>query len=230
MRTQFHRAQSVPFSMLFIALGVSLAFSAALAQTTDAAPTLQLLSAGYPRTFFFRQAEESAASGHADFAQWSGEFAGLMGIMGKALDEEVPGRSRNADFFTRFKAAHPGQAVLLHMNGNSRDPRFEGGRFFAGHWLYFNGATITADVPAQTGESLIAVSNPELFEAKSGRGGKNANDDIGLCLLDAQGRPDWGRSEQVELLALDKAKKTIRVRLARSEAPQSTAHFWAFAL
>ncbi len=51
-------------------------------------------------------------------------FLWLDGIMGKTLDEEVPGtQSPNIPFFTRFKQAHPKQAVLLHLNGNSRDPR-----------------------------------------------------------------------------------------------------------
>ena len=37
---------------------------------------------------------------------------------------------------------------------------------------------------------------------------------MGLCELTAQGRPDWGRAEQVELLAIDVKHKVIRVRRA----------------
>lgn len=185
---------------------------ALLGSRTDAAPALELLEGGYPRAFFFRQAEEVAASRRPDYAAWDRQFSGLMGIMGKALDEEVPGRSVTADFFTRFKAAHPRQAVLLHMNGNSRDPRFESERFFAGHWLYYNGATITRDVPATPGEVTIAVSDPGVFEAGGGRRGGGPGDDVGLCVLDAHGRPDWSQAEHVELLAIDRAARTIRVR------------------
>ena len=192
-------------------LGALLAGEAGAAAPLPAAP-LDLLSAGYPRAFFFRQAEESAASKKADFARWNRQYGALMGIMGKALDEEIVGRSVTTDFFTRFKHAHPSQAVLLHMNGNSRDPRYESRRFFGGHWLYYNGATITADVPSQAGEMIISVSDPTLFEADGGRRGRGVNDDIGLCVLDANGRPDWRESEHVELIAVDKAAKTIRVR------------------
>lgn len=99
--------------------------------TAADAGALRLVAGDYPRAFYFRQSERAYAA--PSFEQWSGDFGGLMGIMGKALDEEVPGRGANGEFFTRFKAARPEQAVLLHVNGNSRDPRFEGQRFFAGH-------------------------------------------------------------------------------------------------
>ena len=190
-------------------------------------PPLQILSGGYPRAFFFRQSERAYAA--SSFETWSREFDGLMGIMGKALDEEVPGRGGNVEFFTRFKAAHPEQAVLLHLNGNSRDPRFEGRRFFAGHWLYHNGATITAAVPASADESVIAVADASLFEVNGGRY-KNANDDVALCALDADGKPDWSQCEQVQLVAVDRRAKTIRVkRGAFGTAPRAFAAGRAYA-
>ncbi len=174
-------------------------------------PPLRVLGDDYPRAFFFRQSEGLAAGGRLTFEEWDGSFSRLSGIMGKALDEELPGRSRNMDFFTRFKQAHPDQVVLLHFNGNARDPRWESQRFFAGHWLYYNGAKILSEVRADERESDIQVSDASLFETGTGRY-KNSNDDIGLCLLDAAGRPDWNKSEQVQLLSVDRAKNTIRVR------------------
>jgi len=104
---------------------------------------LQVLSAGWPRAFFFRASEGMAANTRVTYPQWDATFSRLMGIEGKCLDEEVPGRSRrNIDFFTRFKKRHPRQLVLLHYNGNARDPRYERGPYFAGHWLYHEGAAI----------------------------------------------------------------------------------------
>jgi hypothetical protein len=189
--------------------------------------SLRLVTGDYPRAFYFRQSERAYAA--PSFEQWSGDFGGLMGIMGKALDEEVPGRGANAEFFARFKAARPEQAVLLHVNGNSRDPRFEGPRFFAGHWLYHNGATITAAVFAESGETTVAVADATLFEVNGGRY-RNANDDVALCELDAQGRPDWTRSEQVQLVAVDRRAKTIRVRRgAFGTAPRAFAAGRAYA-
>jgi hypothetical protein len=41
---------------------------------------------------------------------------------------------------------------------------------------------------------------------------RDRNEDVGLCALDAEGKPDWHRSEQVQLVSIDVGKKTIRVR------------------
>ncbi len=173
---------------------------------------LRVLTDGYPRVFFFRQVEGMAARRSTSYGQWEKTFDRLMGIEGKVLDEEIPGRSiKNIDFFTRFKQRHPDKLVLLHFNGNARDPRYEADRFFAGHWIYFNGAKILADVPAEQGETSIRVDKPNLFKVNMGRY-RSRNEDIGLCVLDANGKPDWRRSEQVQLISVDARNKTIRVR------------------
>lgn len=172
---------------------------------------LEILNGGYPRAFFFRQAEGIAARPDAEYEPWSTQFERLMGIIGKAADEEVPGRSRNVAFFTRFKREHPDQLVMLHFNGNARDPRFEPERFFAGHWIYHNGAAILDDLPAARGEAVFKVSDASLFKVGMGRY-HDKNEDIGLCELNPAGRPDWSRAEQVQLLGVDLKNNTIRVR------------------
>ncbi len=173
---------------------------------------LRVFNDEYPRVFFFRQAEGVAAQKSVSYEQWEKTFERLMGIEGKVLDEEVPGRSnRNIDFFTRFKKRHPDQLVLLHFNGNARDPRYESDRFFSGHWIYYNGAKILSDVPAEEGQTDIRVENPNLFKVNMGRY-RTSNEDIGLCRLDADGKPNWHRSEQVQLIFVDSRNKTIRVR------------------
>ena len=173
---------------------------------------LQVMGEQYPRAFFFRQAEGSAAQQSMSYERWERIYERLMGIEGKVLEEEVPGRSiRNIDFFTRFKKSHPQQLVLLHFNGNARDPRYESNRFFAGHWVYYNGARILSDVPAEEGQTDIRVDKPGLFKVDMGRY-RDQSEDIGLCVLDAQGKPDWRQSEQVQLISVDTKNKTIRVR------------------
>jgi len=177
----------------------------------SAQPALDAVNGDYPRAFFFRSSEGLAANPKVTYEEWEKTFSRLMGIEGKVLEEEVPGRSlRNIDFFTRFKKQHPGQLVMLHFNGNARDPRYQAGEFFAGHWLYFNGAKILSDVPAKSGETDIQVDDPRLFRTNIGRY-KNSNEDIGLCELDSQGKPDWRRAEQVRLVSVDIRNKTIRV-------------------
>ena len=172
---------------------------------------LQVLSGGWPRAFFFRASEGMAANPRVTFEAWDATFSRLMGIQGKCLDEEIPGRSRrNIDFFTRFKKRHPRQLVLLHYNGNARDPRYERGPYFAGHWLYHEGAAVRSDVPAEPGRTDIRVDHPERFRTGIGRF-RDKNDDIGLCALGADGRPDWHESEQVRLVSVDRKRKEIVV-------------------
>ncbi|MGB2823238.1 MAG: hypothetical protein WBF17_19800, partial [Phycisphaerae bacterium] len=170
------------------------------------------LRGGYPRAFFFRAAEGFAANQGIPYDRWEATFSRLMGIEGKVLDEEVPGRGiRNVEFFTRFKKAHPDQLVLLHYNGNARDPRYQRGEFFAGHWIYYNGAKVLDDVPAADGVTEVRVDRPELFSVNIGRY-RTDNDDVGLCELDANGRPDWHKSEQTQLVSVDAKRRVIRLR------------------
>ena len=171
-----------------------------------------LLGPEYPRAFFFRQSEGLASRPGMAYEEWEGSFAGLDGIMGKCLDEEIPGRSeRNVEFFSRFKGDHPEKMVLLHFNGNSRDPRFEAEGFFAGHWLYHNGCKVVCDVPAEGGVFTLQVEDASLFSVNIGRF-RDKNDDVGMCALDAEGRPDWSQSEQLELVGIDADAQTIEVR------------------
>ena len=192
-----------------------LAGLAPLAAGAEKAPPfgkLPVVCGPYPRVFFFRQAEGWAANQRIEYGRWNATFERLMGIEGKALDEEVPGRGfRNAEFFSRFKKAHPDQLVLLHYNGNARDPRFQRDAFFAGHWIYYNGAKVLADVPAAEGVTEIRVDKPQLFQLSIGRY-RDANEDVGLCELDEAGRPDWHKSEQVQLVSIDIQRGVIGVR------------------
>jgi hypothetical protein len=171
---------------------------------------LRVLDDEYPRAYFFRMAENT----YEPYEEWERNLERLMGIQGKALDEEVVGRmERNPDFFTRFKQNHPDQLVLLHFNGNARDPRYRREKFFAGHWIYFPGARILSEVPAGEEVSEIRVSDASLFKVNIGRY-MDRNEDIGLCELDEQGKPDWHKSEQVQLLSVDTTNNIIQVRRA----------------
>jgi hypothetical protein len=176
------------------------------------APALSVLGENYPRAFFFRGSEGPPAQPRTTYEAWSADFSRLMGIMGKCLDEEVLGRERrNPEFFSRFKREHPDQVVLLHFNGNSRDPLYHTTHFFPGHWTYREATRILADVPAEAGESTIKVENVADFRVNSGRY-KTSNDDIALFGLTADGKHDWAHCEQVQLLAVDARAGTIRVR------------------
>lgn len=197
--------------LLTVTFTLALSFSAS-AQARDP-EKLTILGPDYPRVFFFRAAE-GAARRKTAFEAWDAEFSRLMGIMGKCLDEEVLGLDqRNPDYFSRFKARHPDQAVLLHFNGNSRDPRYHTESYFPGHWIYRKAVRITADVPAESGESTIKVDDARDFQVGAGRY-RTSNDDVALFGIAADGRHDWSHCEQVQLVSADVKARTIRVRRA----------------
>ncbi len=180
-------------------------------ESTAGYESLRIAHEAYPRAYFFRASERPGRDPNIAYEEWEKSFSRLMGIEGKALDEEIPGLStRNIDFFTRFKEAHPDQIVLLHFNGNARDPNWEAGEFFAGHWLYYNGADVLSDIPAGEAKTVIKVADASLFRMKVGRYA-NRNEDIGICEIDSSGKPNWVNSEQVKLLAVNEENSTITV-------------------
>ena len=173
---------------------------------------LALLGSDYPRVFFFRSAESGSVRKDMTYERWESEFNRLMGIMGKCLDEEVVGREAlNPEWFTRFKRDNPKQAVLLHFNGNARDPRHVSEKYFPGHWIYREATKIVADVPTEAGESVISVADAGDFRTEAGRY-RTSNDDIALLGLTADGKHDWARCEQVQLVSVDRQARTIRVK------------------
>jgi hypothetical protein len=207
------RSKLVLTSLLFVGGPLGLSVSLATDQSpAPRPPELAILGSNYPRAFFFRASESQAANPNTSYESWEADFGRLMGVIGKALDEEVLGREeRNPEFFTRFKHAHPEQVVLLHLNGNSRDPRYHTEQYFPGHWIYRQATAILGDVPAESGETTIKVRVASDFQVNTGRY-KNANDDVALFGLTADGKHDWNHCEQVQLVAVDPKAGTIRVR------------------
>jgi hypothetical protein len=131
-------------------------------------------------------------------------------------------RDQAKEYFVRFKKRHPEQLVLLHYNGNDRDTDDNIENFSGGHWLYYNGCRITENISIEAGETEIHVEDPTLFYINTGNGpyfedepwkGKHLRkEDIGLCMINEQGKLDWNRSEQVKLLAVDLDRKVIKVK------------------
>jgi len=171
---------------------------------------LTILDENYPRAFVFRVPEST----YWPYTEWEQDNGKLMGILGKCLQEELIERTvHSLEFFNRFKENHPDQVVLLHFDGLARDPYFQSaqGEFFAGHWLYHNGARILSDVSDESGITSIHVSDASLFMVDIGAWNKHKNDDIGLCELDNNGKPNWAKSEHVGLVSVDMKTNTIQV-------------------
>ncbi|TWT82837.1 hypothetical protein CA13_43000 [Planctomycetes bacterium CA13] len=203
-----HRQMTVLISLVLVSSSISNSF--VIARDPE---SLAVMSDQYPRAFFFRGAERAySEKAYPTYESWRSDFDRLQGIMGKCLDEECLGREiRNPEFFTRFKREHPTQAVLLHFNGNARDPRYQTENFFPGHWIYDTAITITSDVAPESGESVIHVADTQTFKTASGRY-KTSNDDIALFGITADGKHDWEHCEQVQLIDVDPTANTIRVR------------------
>lgn len=186
--------------------------------------SLDLFDPRYPVSFFFRETESDAASQKVPYAAWSAHYSTLHGVMGKMLDEERLGISANQEYYRRFKQEHPDQAVLLHANGCFRKPKADLSAYHDGHWLYFNGAKVLGDIPAAAkGEkTTIKVSDPSLFVPFPYREANAIPEDVGLCRLGADGKPDWNHAEQVRLMAVDEKNGTITVeRGALGSSPKS---------
>ena len=172
---------------------------------------LSILEEKYPRAFFFRCTE--GIEQYFSYEEWAAEFDSLQGIQGKSLAEEKSDRNLlHIRAYNRFKLDHPRHMVLLHFNGNARDPHYETKEFFAGHWLYTNGAIVESEVPDDfNGVCEIKVSDTSLFTLWTGRF-FDRGEDLGLCDLDDSGKPDWNRSEQVQLVGIDHRAGTIAIR------------------
>jgi hypothetical protein len=200
---------SITLCLGWLGIAASAAEPAVRPRDLDA---LTILGPNYPHVFFFRAAEATARHAQNGFAEWDAGFSRLMGIMGKCLDEEVLGLDvRNPEFFSRFKQQHPQQVVLLHFNGNSRDPLYHTQQYSAGHWTYRKATRIVADVPAESGQSTIKVEDVHDFKVGAGRY-RTSNDDIALMGITADGKHDWNHCEQVQLVSVDTKANSIVVK------------------
>lgn len=173
---------------------------------------LAIFSKDHPVSLFFRQTEAAAATRRMSYEDWASRFGRLHGVIGKMLDEEIIGRSAGQSYFRRFKAEHPDQAVLLHANPNFRKPEADNRLLHPGHWLYYNGARVLSDVPASGDTAVLEVSDTSIFHLSPYVANRSFPDDVGLCALGADGKPDWSRAEQTKLVAIDAVKGTIKVQ------------------
>jgi len=173
---------------------------------------LKIFSPDQPVSFFFRDTEATAARHTLTYEEWSARYSRLAGVMGKMLDEEVLGRSAAQPYYRRFKVEHPDQAVLLHANGDFRNPLADNRAYHAGHWLYYNGARVLDAVAGSGDEITVRVSDVTPFNLTPYRVNPKLPDDVGLCGLTVDGKPDWNRAEQTRLIAIDAKQGTITLK------------------
>ena len=170
---------------------------------------LEIFSDGYPRAFqFWTTTRRMIMEGEVDTDR---AFQTLNGVASPC--EYWP-------TYLAFKQQNPRKLVYLFTQGHvfaeepcQFDP-IDRSMFFAGHWVYFEGCQITADVLAESGQTMISVNDPSCFRMKPPEkpGWRATPEDIVLTRLDAQGRPDWYAAEQVRLVSVDLEAKTITVQ------------------
>lgn len=200
--------------LLFLLLDINNKVEAQQSNSSTRLQELSIFQNGQnPKAIFFREPEQNGRKETTDWDEWYPAYSSLMGLVGKAVTEEVTTGDfeQVRKYFNDLKALHPEQAVIIHLCGRGRDPYFKIEPFFAGHWVYYNGATVKENIPAVHGEYVIKVSDAALFKKNVGPTGHKLNEDIGLCKLDANGKPDWNYSEQVKLVDINTQNKTITV-------------------
>ncbi len=157
-------------------------------------PALTVFNEQYPKAIYFRNAENSAANPNISYQKWAKRWSKFDGMVVKALDEEIPGRSKEAQRkFIQYKQDNPSKLMLLHFNGNARDPNFDFDAFKAEDWTYFVGThSIT---PITASDTRFSVVDSNVFRD---------GDDLALVPLKDSGGLDWRNAEQVKLVSIDK--------------------------
>lgn len=163
---------------------------------------------GQPACFHFR----IPAGFTGNYGNWIRLFGRFDGMVVKVGNEELKGNMQTSfDVYNRYKKEYPGKMLVLHYNGNERDPRDIDNKYFPGHWLYYRGCKALTDIAAEAGITVIKVENTELFKMKWGIH-KNRNDDILMVKKGNDSKPDWYASEEVILESINAAEGTITVK------------------
>ncbi|WP_298238975.1 hypothetical protein [uncultured Algibacter sp.] len=169
-----------------------------------------LLGDQYPKAFFFRKPDKVSNP----YNQWVKEYERLSGIFIKAMAEELGDREQDKilNYANRFALEHPRQLTILHFNGRSRDPNWEGiSKYSAGHWIYNKGCYLEEDLSVS--DAYIQVSDDSVFKTGFGLNGAKKNDDIVLVPIDDEGNKLWEQAEQVTLLSKEKGRiKVLRAQ------------------
>lgn len=169
---------------------------------------LEIFTDGYPRSFqFWTTTRQMIMEGEVDPAR---AFQALNGVASPC--EYWP-------TYLAFKKGNPRKLVYLFTQGHvfAEDPcqfdPIDRSLFFAGHWVYFEGCKVTADIAAESGQTVVPVADPGSFHMMPPKrpGWRETPEDVVLTRLDALGRPDWHAAEQVRLVSVDPEAKTITV-------------------
>lgn len=143
-------------------------------------------------------------------------------ILAKALDEEVLGLAKTAPYLQAIKARYPAKIVLDHFLFTGRNALSAQPTVFAGHWLLLNGTTLTANASAT--DTVLQVADSSLLREGEG---------VQLTALDANGKPDFTKVEQVKIVSVSAGRVTVQrgqygstARAFSGTSTRAAAHAW----
>lgn len=178
----------------------------------------EALSAGFPRTLFFRG--DTYAS-DKDYEHWESAHMQYNGVTKKYLTEEVDMEPHVAEFANQFALEHPEKLMLVHLNGeqivNKRKEVHE--KYFPGHWVYEEGTLLLEDI--KDSDTVLKLGSAQAFEEEAYivRGGGQSvgtlPHDVLIVKLDEQGNQLWYESEYATVKKVDYENNTITVERGR---------------
>ncbi len=172
-------------------------------------------TAGYPKLLMFRNCEAFLESNTVE-AYENCTANRTVGLIGKVFAEEVESRTPAVlSRFSEYSTLHPDDLVLVHYNGLAGDPRSMPPTYSACHWLHYAGTRIIRDCSATS--TQIAIGDVGLFRAAEEGSGKlpettGYGDDLTICALTADGKPDWSVFEYAHLVSIDTSTGELQVK------------------
>lgn len=153
-----------------------------------------------------------------DSLAWIHAIDSASGFMKKFISEELEIDPQMARWANAYAGTHPGKLVLLHLNGEAR--RICGHpevleRYFPGHWVYLPGSTVTESLPSDGGTVEVADVTPFLGKGYPDRKSVPRSFrplQVLLVRLGPDGERLWYESEYAEVVSVDRARRSIRLR------------------
>jgi hypothetical protein len=158
-------------------------------------------AAGYPRPVLFRNGIETWGVRGVPTEDMIALAKPYDMVIAKALDEEVVDRAKVAPYMVAIKRAAPEKIVIDHFLLIGRNPKSQYPPIWPGHWLLLNGTTLASDLGDSAGDTTLVLTE---------RAAVAAGDDVQVTALDAAGKPDYSRVEQMRIVSVAGDRATVQ--------------------
>lgn len=178
----------------------------------------EALSAGFPRTLFFRGDKYASDK---NYEHWDSAHIQYNGVTKKYLTEEVDMQPHVAEFANQFAKNHPEKLMLVHLNGEQIASKSKEvhEKYFPGHWVYEEATSLRQDI--EPTDSVLQLASAEAFEQDAytiragGRSVAKRPHDVLLVKLDEHGKRRWDESEYATVKEVDYENNTVTVERGR---------------